>query len=222
MHAIDFNGKIYGEGSANARDSVYDNSNSTLSSTNVNDALDEVDGKVETKAAKSNLSEYILTGTKSSSALSEGTFFVDKDGALRVATDAISTSTDVSNSNSAVKTVGEVLTELNSKTAFDIMKSTNQILNAANQEVSFDGTLSDYNYIIFDILANGAHTSYQVVPVINDIMYLRLSMFANQSAYATILLNFSISTNKITTVDSPSLATYSSVGISSIVGYRII
>lgn len=63
-----------------------------------------------------NLVSKVLTGTKPTTAIESGEFFKDKDGNFRVANQAISTSTDVSDSNSTIKTAGEVLRELNSKT----------------------------------------------------------------------------------------------------------
>lgn len=99
------------DGISTAEGTLYDNSNSGLEADNAQDAIDETNA---IKANKSNISNYILTGTKPSTALSSGTFFVDKDGALRVATDDIATTDDVGSGNSAVKSVGEVLSELNS------------------------------------------------------------------------------------------------------------
>ena len=61
------------------------------------------------------LASYVLSDTKPSTQIDAGKFFVDKDGILRVATANIGTTTDVDNTNSTVKSIGEVLTELNSK-----------------------------------------------------------------------------------------------------------
>lgn len=60
------------------------------------------------------LAKYVLTGTKPSSAITAGEYFVDKDDAFRKANSNISTTTDIDNTNSSVTTVGEELTELNS------------------------------------------------------------------------------------------------------------
>lgn len=104
---------IAGSGSAYAKNTNFDPTNTDFESTQLQALGEEIDGSLNTKANKSNLSNYILTGTKPSTALSSGTFFVDKDGALRVATDDIATTDDVGSGNSAVKSVGEVLSELN-------------------------------------------------------------------------------------------------------------
>lgn len=47
MGAIAFNGDIYPNGSSTAKDSVFDNTGTDLESTNAEDAIKEVDGKVE-------------------------------------------------------------------------------------------------------------------------------------------------------------------------------
>ena len=113
-----------------AAGTYYDNTESGLDADNAQDAIDEINS---IKASKENLSNYILTGTKPSTALTSGTFFVDKDGALRVATTDIATTDDVGSGNSAVKSVGEILTELNSNlTATPIMT----IDNTNNQYIS--------------------------------------------------------------------------------------
>ena len=47
MGAIAYKGEVYPNGSATAKDSVFDNTDTDLESTNAEDAIKEVDGKVE-------------------------------------------------------------------------------------------------------------------------------------------------------------------------------
>ena len=82
------------------------------------------------------LADHILTGTKPDTQIDAGEFFVDKDNAFRIANSNISTATDIDNTNSTVKTVGEVLTELNSKTTQSIYE-TITLNNDAGNTVTF-------------------------------------------------------------------------------------
>ena len=76
----------------------------------------------------------------------------NKNGLLRVATTNIATTDDVTNSNSQVKTIGDVLSELNSNKANKITVESvikgNYVANAGlNDDVAIDAAKSSYTPI---------------------------------------------------------------------------
>ena len=63
MGAIGYGQDIYPTGSATAKDSVFDNTGTDLESTNAEDAIKEVDGKVEELSSNLTLTFKIITVT---------------------------------------------------------------------------------------------------------------------------------------------------------------
>jgi hypothetical protein len=101
-------------GNIDASDVDYDNSVSGLSATNVQGVIDEV---VVEKASQRELSNLVLTGTTNTSGatISTGTCFVLNGDFVTAKADIASGATFTLNTNYEKKSVGSILTELNSK-----------------------------------------------------------------------------------------------------------
>jgi hypothetical protein len=102
-------------GNIDASDVDYDNSVSGLSATNVQGVIDEV---VVEKASQRELSNLVLTGTTNTSGatIAAGTCFVLNGDFVTAKADIASGATFTLNTNYEKKSVGSILTELNSKT----------------------------------------------------------------------------------------------------------
>jgi hypothetical protein len=92
----------------------YDNTDSGLDATNVQDAIDEVNDKVDTKANKTDLTSISETGATASQAISNGTYFYLNGTLVRAKTDIASGATFTLNTNYEVVTVGGALDEIQS------------------------------------------------------------------------------------------------------------
>lgn len=191
MGAIAYMNDIYPAGATAARDSVFDNTGTSLIATNTEDAIKEVNENVLTKAERDDISTLQCTGSANTtgSTILAGRYFYLNGVLCKAKVDIANNATFTLNTNFTVVTIDEELSALNSKITFGF-KST-RIADVSDVKTETNITVEDlshYSVVYLICTSSGASSFNTPVFCPIDIFKLGKSITAvNQTGgyYAT-------------------------------------